>query len=158
MAQRLFRVWPEHCSGPAYRMHHSGRVVELLLVGESPDAARVAAETSRNGRNSRRITVARDPAEALRILANRPRPDLILLLADAQHNGAALLEEVKGDPGLRHIPVMVVGDSEDGDDVERAYNQHANCYIRKPAGEDGLAEVMRSIERFWLGIVTLPPR
>ena len=148
-----------------HSMQHSGRVVELLLVGENPAEARIAREALTRGQSLRHVTVASTSDEAMQILrreppafTNAPRPDLILLhLAQPYTNGRGLLEGIKGDPTLRRIPVMVLGDSQT-DELQRAYNHHANCYIRKPASADELLRVIESIEQFWLGVVTLPPR
>jgi CheY-like chemotaxis protein len=108
--------------------------------------------------------VAQNGVDAMRFLrreppqfASAPRPDLILLdLNLPRKTGHEVLEEIKGDPGLRRIPVMVLSSSEAADDLWRVYNLHANCYIRKPVCLGDFVEVVRSIERFWLGIVTLP--
>ncbi|MGA3027496.1 MAG: response regulator [Bryobacteraceae bacterium] len=145
-------------------MQHSGRAVEVLLVGDSPADARLTREALAQGTVVSHVTVVPDGVEAMQFLrreppqfSSAPRPDLILLdLGLPRGNGHELLEEIKGDPGLRRIPVMVLSSSEAADDLWRVYNLHANCYIRKPVCLGDFVEVVRSIERFWLGIVTLP--
>ncbi|MGA2184119.1 MAG: response regulator [Bryobacteraceae bacterium] len=147
-------------------MQHSGRAVELLLVEDNPADARLTQEALAQGTVVSHVTVAPDGVEAMQFLrreppqfASAPRPDLILLdLNLPRKNGREVLEEIKGDPGLRCIPVMVLSSSEAADDLQRVYNLHANCYIRKPACLGEFVELVRSIEQFWFGIVTLPTR
>jgi CheY-like chemotaxis protein len=110
------------------------------------------------------LEVLDDGAEALRRLrsepphADRHRPDLIILDLDLPHlDGRKLLAAIKGDPGLRLIPVVVFTHAH-GDDVNAAYDLHANCYIRKPSD---ISEYMRAVQQcksFWLGVVRLPSR
>ncbi|HBF34993.1 TPA: response regulator, partial [Candidatus Sumerlaeota bacterium] len=110
------------------------------------------------------LTVAQDGVEAMDILhrigpyANLPRPDLILLdLNLPRKDGREVLAEVKSDPSLKFIPVVVLTTSQAEEDILRAYNLNANCYISKPVDLDQFIKVVRSIEDFWLEIVCLPP-
>lgn len=133
---------------------------------DNPADARLTQEALAQGTVVSHVTLAPDGVEAMRFLrretpqfASAPRPDLILLdLGLPRKNGREVLEEIKGDPSLRRIPVMVLSGSEAVDDLQFVYSLHANCYIRKPACLDEFVAVVRSIEQFWLGIVTLPTR
>jgi len=108
--------------------------------------------------------VVEDGEEAIRFLRregqheNAPRPDLILLdLNLPKKDGRELLAEVKSDPVLRHIPVIVLTTSDAEQDVWRAYKLHANCYLTKPVQMDDFLNKIRSLEEFWLTVVRLPP-
>jgi chemotaxis family two-component system response regulator Rcp1 len=108
--------------------------------------------------------VARDGVEALAFLrregewADAPRPDLVLLdLNLPRKDGRQVLEEMKTDPALRHIPVVVLTSSQAEQDIVRAYDLHANCYITKPVDLDQFITVVKSIEDFWFTVVKLPP-
>ena len=87
-----------------------------------------------------------------------PRPDLILLdLNLPKKDGREVLEELKNDPDLHRIPVIVLTTSSAEADVLRSYDLHANCFISKPIGYDDFIAAVRSIENFWLRLVQLPP-
>ena len=91
--------------------------------------------------------------------AEAPRPDLVLLdLNLPKMNGREVLAEIKEDPELRRIPVVILTVSQAEQDIVKSYNLHANCYITKPVDLDQFLEVVKSIENFWLTIVKLPPR
>lgn len=86
-----------------------------------------------------------------------PRPDLVFLdLNMPKKNGWEVLAEVKTDPKLKRIPVIVMTNSVDQDDVNSIYDLHANCYLRKPSDLDELLRQIRIIEEFWFGIVLRP--
>ena len=109
--------------------------------------------------------MAKDGVEAMAYLrqegtfAKAPRPDLILLdLNLPKKDGRELLAEIKADPGLKLIPVVVLTLSAVEEDILRTYGLHANCYIQKPVDLRQFMKVMKSIENFWLAIVRLPPR
>ncbi len=90
--------------------------------------------------------------------ANAPRPDLILLdISMPRKNGHEVLTEIKTDPLLLRIPVVILTSSNAEEDISRAYAAHANCYIRKPVDFEQFESVMAIIEQFWFNIVTLPP-
>ena len=110
------------------------------------------------------VDIVHDGVEALEYLrrqgkyADGPAPDLILLdLNLPRKDGRQVLEEIKPDPELRTIPVVVLTSSIAEQDVVKSYDLHANCYIVKPVDFHGLMEVVKSIERFWLTVVKLPP-
>ena len=139
------------------------RPVEVLLVEDNPGDVRLTQEAFKEGRVLVNLSVAMDGVEALEMLnrqgehANAPRPDLIVLdLNLPRKNGREVLEEIKADLDLRRIPVIVMTTSKAEQDVHRVYNLNANCYVSKPVDLDEFLNVVRSIEDFWLTIVTLP--
>jgi len=140
-----------------------GEPIEILLVEDSPDDADLTIDALRDGRVRNRITHVEDGVEALALLrregkyADAQRPDLILLdLNLPRKNGQEVLAEVKRDPNLRRIPVVVMTSSDDEKDILAAYNHHVNCYVTKPVDLDQFIGVVKSIEHFWLTIVKLP--
>jgi CheY-like chemotaxis protein len=142
-----------------------GSVVDILLVEDNPGDVRLAQEALRDAKVCNRMTVARDGVEALAILrregehADAPVPDLILLdLNLPRMDGREVLAEIKSDPNLRRIPVVILTTSEAEEDILRAYNLNANCYITKPVDLEQFVRVVRAIESFWLTIVKLPPK
>lgn len=97
--------------------------------------------------------------KALQEVKDAPCPDLILLdLNLPRMNGREVLREIKSDPHLRSIPVVVLTSSKEEEDICRSYDQHANCYVTKPMGFDSFLHVVRSIEDFWFSVVKLPCR
>jgi CheY-like chemotaxis protein len=143
------------------RMH--GRPVEILLVEDSPGDVQLTIEALRDAKVSTHLHVATDGEEALAFLRREerftdvPRPDLILLdLNIPKKSGHEVLEEIKSDPDLRRIPVVVLSTSDAEGDVLAAYDLNANCYVTKPVDLDRFWEVVRSIDQFWLSFVKLP--
>jgi CheY-like chemotaxis protein len=139
------------------------RPVEVLLVEDNPGDVRLTQEAFKDGRVMVNLTVASDGVEALEMLKgmgkfpSKLRPDLILLdLNLPRKNGREVLEEIKADDDLKRIPVIVMTTSKAEQDIYRAYNLNANCYVTKPVDLDDFLNVVRSIEDFWLTIVTLP--
>lgn len=135
-------------------------MVEILLVEDNRGDVRLMQEALDSGVPCR-ITIVEDGAKAMVWLRakDRPhRPDLILLdLNLPRMNGWEVLREIKSDPALRQIPVVVLTSSEADRDVHRAYDLGANSYVRKPVDLDAFLRAVRSIESFWLATVTLPP-
>jgi CheY-like chemotaxis protein len=110
------------------------------------------------------VSVVHDGVEAIEFLrrqgpyAKAPRPDLILLdLNLPRKDGREVLAEIKPDPELGRIPVVVLTSSKAEADIVRAYDLHANCYVTKPVDFGGLMEVIKSVDEFWLSVVRLPP-
>lgn len=139
------------------------RPVEILLVEDNPGDVRLTREALREGKVRNNLNVARDGVEALAFLrregdfAGSPRPDIILLdLNLPKMDGREVLEEIKADPALRFIPVVVLTSSQAEKDIVRAYDLHANCYVTKPVDFEQFIHVVRSIENFWFTIVKLP--
>src|SRR5688572_348216 len=140
-----------------------GEPIEILLVEDSPDDADLTIDALRDGRVRNRITHVEDGVEAMAYLrrtgryAEAPRPDLILLdLNLPRKNGREVLAEVKADPDLRRIPVVIMTSSDDEKDILAAYNLYVNCYVTKPVDLDQFIGVVKSIEHFWFSIVKLP--
>ena len=146
-------------------MGQSGQLVEILLVEDNARDVRLTREALKEGRIRNRLHVVNDGENALRFLrreveyAEAPRPDLILLdLNLPRLDGREVLAEIKNDPLLKQIPVVVLTSSRAEKDLLSAYDQHANCFITKPVGFEDFMDVVRSIESFWLTIVILPPK
>jgi len=142
---------------------HEVRPIEILLVEDNPGDVRMAVEALKDCRVSNRLGVGGDGVEALSFLngqdgyVGRPRPDLILLdLNLPRKDGHEVLAEIKADPELRRIPVVVLTTSESERDVYKAYDLNANCYITKPGGLEQFVTVMKSIQYFWSMIAQLP--
>jgi CheY-like chemotaxis protein len=140
-----------------------GRPIEILLVEDNPGDVRLTVEALRDNKVRNNMIVAQDGAEAMAILrregqyADSPRPDLILLdLNLPKIDGREVLRRIKDDQKLRVIPVVILTSSTDEQDVLKAYGLHANCYVAKPIELQQFMEVVRSIEGFWLTIVSLP--
>jgi chemotaxis family two-component system response regulator Rcp1 len=138
--------------------------VEILLVEDNPGDVRLTREALREGKVYNNLHWAKDGVEALEFLrragrhANAPRPDIILLdLNLPKKDGREVLAEIKGDDQLKQIPVVILTTSKAEEDVLRSYALHANCYITKPVDLDKFILVVKSIDRFWLTVVTLPP-
>lgn len=141
------------------------RQVDIMLVEDNPAEIRLMDEVLGRGRLSHRLHAVQDGDAAIAFLrlqgiyANAPRPDLILLDLNLPGvDGRAVLREVKGDPALREIPLIVLSSSEAEDDVRAAYAAHANCFVAKPVDFDGLCRVADLIKNFWFGAVRLPPK
>jgi two-component system, chemotaxis family, response regulator Rcp1 len=137
--------------------------IELLLVEDSEPDVRLTIEALREAKVKNRLWVVEDGVEALAFLrregghADAPRPDLILLdLNLPRKDGRQVLKEIKSDDSLKRIPVVVLTTSKNEEDVLRAYDLHANCYITKPVDFNRFMEVVKSIENFWLTVVRLP--
>jgi len=148
----------------APRMIHAlPRPVEILLVEDSPGDVRLTEEALRDAEVPNNLHIARDGEEAMRFLRraegheNVPRPDLILLdLNMPRMDGREVLAEIKKDPELRRIPVIILTTSQSEDDIAEAYSLSANCYVAKPVDLDEFLDVVRAIDDFWLTLVKLP--
>jgi len=146
-----------------YPTLNGGKPIEILLVEDSTEDAELTMQSLTDGRVRNRVHWVEDGEEAMAFLhrkgryAGVPRPDLILLdLNMPRKNGYEVLAEVKEDPGLKRIPVVVMTTSNDERDILRAYDRHANCYVTKPVDMDKFIEAVKSIEEFWLTLVQLP--
>jgi CheY-like chemotaxis protein len=137
--------------------------IEILLVEDNPGDARLTREALKDGRVHHNLHVTADGVDALAFLrrtgvhAGAPRPDLILLdLNIPKMDGRQVLAEIKVDPDLVRIPVVVLTTSQAEEDIARSYDLHANCYINKPVDLDQFMTVVKAIEDFWLTVVRLP--
>jgi len=138
--------------------------VEILLVEDNPGDARLTLEALKNSKLKNNLNVVHDGEEALEYLrkqgdfAHAKRPDLILLdLNLPKKDGREVLVEIKNDPEFKSIPVAVLTSSDDQEDVIKAYESHANCYIKKPVNLNEFMKVVEQVENFWFQIVILPP-
>ena len=139
------------------------RPVEILLVEDSPSDIELTIEALKEGRVANNLSVVGDGVEALDFLrrrgtyVNAPRPDLILLdLNLPRLDGRKVLADIKKDPSLMKIPVVVLTTSAAEQDVLKIYELHANCFISKPVDLDQFIRVVKSIDDFWLTVVRLP--
>jgi two-component system, chemotaxis family, response regulator Rcp1 len=138
-------------------------VIEILLVEDNPGDVRLTQEALRDAKVRNRLHVVADGIEATSFLrrqgkhADAPRPDLVLLdLNLPKKSGREVLAEIKQDPSLKSIPVVILTTSAAEEDILRSYELHANCYITKPVGLDQFLKVVKTIDNFWLAIVKLP--
>jgi two-component system response regulator len=136
---------------------------EILLVEDSPSDILMTREALERAKVLNNLHVVEDGVEALAFLrqqgayANMPRPHLILLdLNLPKKTGHEVLAEIKADPKLKLIPVVILTTSAAEVDILRAYGLHANSYVTKPVEFENFATVIRSIEKFWFKVVTLP--
>src|SRR5438067_3205862 len=141
-----------------------GMPIDILLVEDNPGDVRLTEEALKEGKVLNTLSVARDGVEALSFLrkggeyVDAPRPDLILLdLNLPKKDGREVLAEIKADESLKRIPVVVLTTSQAEEDVLKTYNLHANCYVTKPVDLEKFIVVVKSIDIFWLTVVTLPP-
>ncbi|TVQ18950.1 MAG: response regulator [Leptolyngbya sp. DLM2.Bin15] len=139
--------------------------IEILLVEDSPSDADLAIEALRKSKVLNHVHVVEDGVEAIAFVRhqgdyiNHPRPDLILLdLNLPRKNGREVLAELKSDPDLASIPIIVLTTSSAEEDIRSAYSLHANCYLIKPVNLEQFMILIKAIEDFWLAAVKLPPR
>ncbi len=139
--------------------------LQILLVEDNSADVRLTEEAFKEGHVNTWLQVARDGEEALAILRRQApftdaaRPDIVLLdLNLPRKDGFEVLAEIKNDEELRHTPVVVLTTSNVLEDVQRTYDLHANCYIRKPVDFEDFLRVVRQIDEFWLSLVELPLR
>ncbi len=140
-----------------------GRPATVLLIEDSPSDVLMTREALDQAKVQIDLHVLDNGIDALSFLrredrySTAPRPVLILLdLNLPRKDGREVLREIKSDEALKRIPVVILTSSSAEEDVMRAYGLHANCYVTKPIGFEGLAKVVRSIENFWFTVVTLP--
>jgi two-component system, chemotaxis family, response regulator Rcp1 len=136
-----------------------GRPIEILLIEDNPGDVRLTIEALRDSKVRNNLQVAVDGVDGLEQLRRRDatRPDLILLdLNLPKKDGREVLSEIKKDDSLKRIPVVILTTSKAEEDVMRTYNLHANCYVTKPVDLEKFIVVVKSIDAFWLTVVTLP--
>jgi two-component system, chemotaxis family, response regulator Rcp1 len=145
--------------------NESGKPIEILLAEDNLGDVRLAIETFKDAKIHNVVNVVQDGVEAMAYLrkqgkyANATRPDVILLdLNMPRKDGREVLKEVKEDPDLRRIPVVILTISQAEQDILKAYDLHANCYITKPVDLEQFNIIVQSIENFWFNIVRLPPK
>lgn len=151
-------------STPAALQPPTGRI-EILLVEDSEPDVLLTQEAFEGARVPNRVHVVRDGVEALSFLRREgdhtgaPRPDVILMdINMPRKNGLEVLGEIKADPGLATIPVVMLTTSQSDDDVRGSYARHASGYVVKPVGFENFLQAIRAFEEFWMTFVRFPPR
>ena len=139
--------------------------IEVLLVEDDPGDVLMTQEAFEEHKVRNRLHVVNDGVDAVAFLrregeyAGAPRPDLVLLdLNLPRRDGREVLAEIKNDPDLCHIPVVVLTTSQADEDIVRSYQLHANAYVTKPVDFDRFISVIRQIDEFFVSVVKLPPR
>ncbi|MBP9691966.1 MAG: response regulator [Alphaproteobacteria bacterium] len=139
--------------------------INILLAEDNPADVRLTQEAFKDGKISNNLYVVKDGIEAMAFLRKEdkyekmPYPDLFLLdLNMPRMDGREVLKEVKSDPKLKQIPIIILTTSEAESDVIKSYELHANCYITKPVDFEKFITVVKQIEEFWFSIVRLPPQ
>lgn len=142
----------------------SGRPIEILLVEDDEGDVELTREALVDSKLTVNLHVVRDGVTALDYLRQREEyaeaiaPDLVLLdLNLPRKSGREVLEEVKGDPMLKRLPVIVLTTSDTEEDIVRSYNLGVNCYVQKPVGMEEFIRIVKVLEEFWFTIVKLPP-
>ncbi|WP_442936800.1 response regulator [Nostoc sp.] len=138
--------------------------IEVLLVEDNPGDAQLTRIALEDSKISIHLNVVEDGVEAMAFLRKQDKylkaahPDIVLLdLNLPRKDGREVLAEIKGDENLRRIPVVILTTSQAEEDILKAYNLCANCYITKPVDFDQFVKIVQSIENFWFAIVKLPP-
>lgn len=139
------------------------RPVNILLIEDNPGDVRLTQEAFKEGRMTINMDVVMDGVEAIKFLKKEHPytdsivPDLILLdLNLPKRDGREVLEEIKSDPNLKRIPVVILTTSNAEQDILKSYNLHVNCYINKPVDFDKFFDIIQKIEDFWLSTAILP--
>jgi CheY-like chemotaxis protein len=140
-------------------------LISVLLVEDDPGDVMLIREAFAENKVGNVLSVVNDGVEAMKFVrgegdyATLERPDLVLLdLNLPRKSGAEVLAEIKNDPRLSTIPVVVLTTSQAEEDVLRSYEMHANAYVTKPVDFERFGEIVRQIDEFFVGIVKLPPR
>ena len=154
-------------SQPATRpaTHPATHPIEILLVEDDPGDVLMTREAFEDYKIANRLTVVSNGEDAIAYLRRQgrfvdaPTPDLVLLdLNLPRRNGREVLADIKGDPRLRRIPVVILTTSDAEEDVIAAYDLHANAYVRKPVDFEQFVAAVRAIDDFFITVVRLPPR
>ncbi len=142
----------------------NAELIDVLLVEDDPGDVVLIREAFADHKLGNRLSVVADGVDAMAFLrrapgfADSPRPDLILLdLNLPRKDGSQVLAEIKADPDLSTIPVVVLTTSEADEDILRSYELHANAYVTKPVDFELFSEIVHQIDEFFVGIVKLPP-
>ena len=132
--------------------------ITVLMVEDDPDDVYLTQQALRASRLRMNLNVVNDGVEAMKVLREGQRPDLVLLdLNLPRMDGREVLMAIKQDPDLASIPVVILTTSEAEEDIAASYREHANCYVAKPVDIEQFRSVVASIENFWFTVVRLPP-
>jgi CheY-like chemotaxis protein len=141
------------------------RPIEVLLVEDDPGDVLMTREAFADYKIANNLSVVTNGEDAIAYMRKLGRfsgvatPDLVLLdLNLPRRNGREVLLEIKGDPDLRRVPVVILTTSEADEDVAAAYDLHANAYVRKPVDFEQFVTAVRAIDDFFITVVRLPPR
>lgn len=147
-------------------MDYKNDDVTILIADDDEDDRLIAREALREARLMNELHFVEDGEELMDYLfargeyicrKNKPLPGLILLdLNMPKKDGCEALKEIKADPGLRQIPIVVLATSQADEDIFRSYNFGVNSYITKPVSFEGMVEAMKTLSVYWLNIVQLP--
>ena len=139
--------------------------VDILLIEDNPGDVKLTKKAFEKAALETRIDVAEDGVEAMAYLrertaeTDRELPDLVLLdLNLPRKSGYEVLEEIKSDPDLKRVPVVILTSSDSEEDIVETYEDHANAYLTKPVSFEGFKEVVSKIESFWFSVAKLPPK
>lgn len=156
---------PAKTQGGDIMREETGNPIEIFLVEDNAGDVRLTREAFADARVPNRLHVVHDGMAALQFLrkekpyAEAPDPDLVLLdLNIPKMSGFEVLEQIKSDPQLKRIPVIILTSSKADCDVGKCYNGYANSYVTKPADFDQYFDVVATIDKFWLSTVRLPGR
>lgn len=137
--------------------------IQILLVEDNPGDVRLTVEALRGAKVANELHVVGDGEAAIDFLRQRgeyrdaPRPDIVLLdLNLPRLEGSEVLADIKSDPDLAKIPIIVLTSSSSDKDIQKSYALHANCFVTKPVDFTEFISAVRSLEGFWLKIVRLP--
>jgi CheY-like chemotaxis protein len=140
-------------------------LIDILVVEDNSGDARLIVEVLNENKVFNSLHIVTDGVEAMEYLNFKgkykdvPKPDLIILdLNLPRKDGREVLFEIKADPKLKRIPVVVMTISQAEEDILKSYNLHANCYVTKPIDLNQFIKVVKSIEEFWFSIVKLPTK
>ena len=146
-------------------MTTASRPIEILLIEDNPGDVRLTREALEDAKVLNALTVVSDGVDAMAFLRRQgkyhraARPHLILLdLNLPKKDGREVITEIKQDPTLKSIPVVILTSSKAEEDIVKTYGLGANCYVTKPVDLERFLTVVRAVERFWLTIVELPPQ
>lgn len=146
-------------------LYTNNGMIEILMVEDNPADIRLTKEAFKDAKMLNNLHVVNNGEDAMAFLrrhgnyVNTPRPDLILLdLNLPKKDGREVLAEIKKDPDLKRIPVVILTTSDDEKDVLKAYNLHVNAYIKKPVDLEQFMRIVEAVEEFWLSVVKLPPK
>lgn len=146
-------------------MKRNVETIDILLVEDNPGDVRLTREALKDAKVLNEVYVAQDGVEAMDFLqkkgkfADAPTPDIVLLdLNLPRKDGREVLADIKGNPKLKHIPVVILTTSKADEDIIKTYNLHANAYITKPVDLTRFIEIIHALEDFWFSIVRLPPK